>query len=233
MGDARRHRPERGQLLVLVEHLALALQLRLDALALGDVGDERDGHAAVGRRHVAEADLDRELGAILAPACEIQADSHRADARLGEVPRSMCDMTAPDPFRQEDLERLAEQRAARVAEHPLGGRVDQRDAAGRVDQDDALGGGFENRLGGVFAAAQRGFRQPRVVLELPFGPLMLGGARLQLGHTAAQPIELGAQRRLRVRSVGHGPTIAQDARLVSRRLRCRTPRRPAQRSDPR
>src|SRR5678816_209828 len=50
--------PERGQLLVLVEHLALALQLRLDALALGDVSDERDGHPPVGERHVAEADLD-------------------------------------------------------------------------------------------------------------------------------------------------------------------------------
>ena len=88
-------------------------------------------------------------------------------------------------------------------------------------------------LGGVFAAAQGGLRQPRVVLELPFGSLMHGGARLQLGHSAAQRVELGGPRCLRVRGIGHGPTIAQDARLVSRRRRCRTLRPPDQRSDPR
>ena len=60
-------------------------------------------------------------------------------------------------------------------------------------------------LRGVLAQLERRFRQPRVVLELPLGPLMLGGGGLQLGHAAAQPVDLGSRATLRVRSVVHGP----------------------------
>jgi hypothetical protein len=65
------------------------MQLPLDALALGDVRDEGDGDATIRARDVTEADLDRELGAILAPAGEVEADCHRADAGLGEIARAV------------------------------------------------------------------------------------------------------------------------------------------------
>ena len=92
----------------------------------------------------AQADLDRELGAVLAPSGQLETQTHGPDPRPGEVLGPFANVCAARPFRQQDLDRLAKQLVARVAEHFLGLRVDQQNTALAIDPDDALRSGFQD-----------------------------------------------------------------------------------------
>jgi hypothetical protein len=52
----------------------------------------------------------------------------------------------PGTLRHQDIERLAQQVGAGLAEHVLGGGVQERDPAGTVHPDDGIGGGFDQRV---------------------------------------------------------------------------------------
>src|SRR5260221_13766452 len=62
----------------------LFLQRLLEALALGDVADRARHQRALLSLERAQADLDRELAAVLASPVELEAPAHRTHARIGE-----------------------------------------------------------------------------------------------------------------------------------------------------
>jgi hypothetical protein len=62
---------------------------------------------------------------------------------VGEVAGAVCRVQVAGPVRDEDLDGLAEQFVAVVAEQPFGLGVDQGDAAVRDDADDGVGGGLQ------------------------------------------------------------------------------------------
>ena len=116
-------------------------ELRLHPLAIGDVTDGGGGDEdALLRVHGREADLCRELRAVLAHALEIQPCSHRPRARLREVAASVAWMSGPVALRDEDLDRLAEELVAGVPEEPLGLAVDEHDPAVLADDHQRIGG---------------------------------------------------------------------------------------------
>jgi hypothetical protein len=127
----------------------------------------------------------------------------------------MPHVTVTKPFRQQNLERLTEQLGARVVEHPLGGRVDQRDPTDDVDEHDALGGGFEHGPRHVLGAPERGLGEPCLTRELFLGPQVRGRARLELGHTTPQPLELGVAGSRPFRSFFHDQTMTRRTPSVS------------------
>src|SRR5439155_18068237 len=88
-------------------------------------------------------DLDRKLGAVLAAAIELQAHPHRAHARLAEEAVAMARMLVSVALRHQELDPLLEQLAARIAEQPLGLRIDQHDASVASDDDDRIGSRFQ------------------------------------------------------------------------------------------
>ena len=107
--------------------------LILGALAVRDVADRAgDEHTAL-RLQGAEADLDGELGPVLALAVQLHPRAHAAHPRVGEevVP-------VPGVLRAEAYEHLdfaAEHLVALVAEDLLRLLVDQLDAAVSVHND--------------------------------------------------------------------------------------------------
>jgi hypothetical protein len=163
---------------------------------LGDVGHERQREHPLRRLHVAEADLDRKLGAVPAASGQDKVPAHPAHPRLGEVRPAMPGVGGLRARREQQLQRLADQLAARVTEHQLGPRVDEHDRPRAIDHDDALGRRLEERARGGLAPVQRllvglvldGRRQ---------GPLR--GRALQLGHARAEALDFGFELRLALR----------------------------------
>ena len=137
----------------LLELDVLLAQLLLDALAVGDVADgggDDDALSAVDRR---QRDLGRELGAVAATSGELHPSTHRARARVGDVPVTALGVQAADGLGDEQLDGLADQLVAGVAEQPLGLGVDEHDLPVGVDADDRVRRGFEQaaelRLGAL------------------------------------------------------------------------------------
>src|SRR5205807_6274637 len=102
-------------------------ELGLLAFASADVADDGGDQQAGGSGQRAQADLDRDLGAVLAAARQLQAAAHRPDARGGEVAVALAGVGVAEAFGDEDLDGLAEQLLAAVAEEDLGLVVDQDD----------------------------------------------------------------------------------------------------------
>src|SRR5439155_772924 len=122
----------------LLELDVLLAQLLLDALAVSDVADgggDDDALSAVDRR---QRDLGRELGAVAATSGELHPSTHRARARVGDVPVTALGVQAADGLGDEQLDGLADQLVAGVAEQPLGLGVDEHDLATGVDPDDRV-----------------------------------------------------------------------------------------------
>src|SRR5215470_14383986 len=72
---------------------------------------------------------------------------------MADVPRSY-------PLGEEDLQRLARERGARVAEHLFGLSIDGLDGSRSIDDHDRFGGGFEDRLRLGLAPANGGGGSP-------------------------------------------------------------------------
>src|SRR5204863_3520820 len=110
---------------------------RFGALAGGDIdhGGEHE-QSLVGFDRV-QADLHRHLGAVLADAVEISPRSHRPGLRVREEVRSVAGMALAQPVGDEELNRLAEQLIARVAEQSLDLAVDEDDLSGAIDHHHA------------------------------------------------------------------------------------------------
>jgi len=107
-----------------------------------DAGDQR---AALGLDR-AEADLHRELFAVRAHAAQLAVRSHRPRARRVRVGLTLVVMLLPVSLGDQDLDALAEELLARVAEQRFGERVGSDDPSLDVDHDDRVGGGIEEGL---------------------------------------------------------------------------------------
>ena len=117
--------------------------LLLRFLAIGDVAHRRRREAAFFGVQRRQADLDRELGAILSAAPELQPGTHLANFWIGEITLAVADVLVVQTRRYEDLHRLVYQRITREAEQALGLGVDQFDRPALVDDDHRVWRGFE------------------------------------------------------------------------------------------
>ncbi len=138
VGDAAGQPADRFELLRLEEPA-------LCGLACRDVDDRREDLDALGRPDRREADLDGELGAVLAPARQVEPDADRPRDRVGDEVRPLSDVAIGHAIGKEHLHGLPEQLIALVAERGHGLRVDVRDVGVRVDRDDRVGRRFEDR----------------------------------------------------------------------------------------
>ena len=140
----------------------------------------------------AQRDLDRELGSVLPPPGELQCGDRRLTAGVvgAQVLRGLG-----EALDQQQLDRLADQLVARVAEQRLGLRVDEHDRAGRVDDDCSVGRGLEQVAEAVFALACDFARLPRLgdvadeIVDDP-GDHVDGEARLAAGRPSDRIDEL-------------------------------------------
>jgi len=98
-------------------------------------------HIAHGRRHEhavvgldgGKADLGGELAPVLTPSVETQAQAHGPGTRVLEIAHAVLEMGAAQPLGHEDLDRLADELAGRVAEQMLGLGVRQHDTPFAID----------------------------------------------------------------------------------------------------
>ena len=81
----------------------------LERLAGGDVDDRGEDLRAVGGLDRREADLDRELGAVLAPTGQVEPDAHRSGDRMRHEAVAVADVAVADALGQEQLDRLADE----------------------------------------------------------------------------------------------------------------------------
>jgi hypothetical protein len=81
--------------------------------------DERHRHRPARRLHVAQADPHRELGVVLPATRQVEADAHRASARLREEPHAVPRVGAADALGQQDGEGLAQRLVALGARRGL------------------------------------------------------------------------------------------------------------------
>jgi hypothetical protein len=120
-----------GQPIVIGE----VLQLRLMPLALADVADRvRDQHPVHGLQR-AEADLDRELGAVRPAPEELEDVTAGLVARAGQAAVLMRAMLAAHARGHEVADVLPDHLRPRVAEDLLGGDIDQLHVPVQVDDD--------------------------------------------------------------------------------------------------
>ncbi len=131
-------------------------QLRLRRLAGGDVHDRREHLQATVRCKGCKADLDRELGAVLAPAGQVEADSHRSGIRVRQEPRPMLDVARGDLVAEQDLHRLAEELGRLIPEGPCHVWIGIGDRAGRVDGHDRVRRCLQHGPETKLARGQRG-----------------------------------------------------------------------------
>src|SRR5207253_2103925 len=122
-------------------------QMRTDFLSLPALSyvpnRAGDQEPAVWRTERAQADLSRELGAVFAPAEQVQAGAHRPRARILEEAVTVVSVRPAHALRQKHLDRLAQEFLPRVTKQALELGVDQDNVATAVDGDDRIGSGFE------------------------------------------------------------------------------------------
>ena len=119
------------------------LELALEALALGDIPDRRDHEQPVVGLDRAEADLDRQLAAVLAEHEQLTAAAHRPGRRVGGKRRALPHMGGAEPLRQQPFHRLADQLTRVVPEalrRPAGSR---RQSDPVIDYHHRVGRGVE------------------------------------------------------------------------------------------
>src|SRR5581483_12375145 len=106
-----------------------ATELLIGPLAIGDVTDGGRDEKTVGRLEGAEGDLGGELAAVAAAGEQLEAGAHRTDLGGGGVRLTSRGVRVPDGLGEKDLDRLADEFVAVVAEQALRLAVDQTDPA--------------------------------------------------------------------------------------------------------
>jgi hypothetical protein len=186
-------------------------ELRLHLLAVGDVADRGGDQRRLLGLHRREADLGRELAAVLAAAEELEPSRHRPRLRLAEVPGPAPRVHGAELLRHQDLDRLAQQLVAPVAEQLLGLMVDEVDDAVGVDDDHRVRGRFEE-------AAKPGLQRALLAQPLELGDVLLVGhheARVALrpGHDAHRHVDVD-ERAVLAAAHGFEHDAAPAQRLV-------------------
>ena len=147
VGDPARQLPEALQALCLVQLVlqSLLFRVRLQALALAsghhafaDVTDRGDRERAVIGLDARQADLGRELAAVLPAREQLQSGAHRPGARIGEVSRPVGAVRVVEALGHQHLHRLSQQFLAFVPEQRLHLCVDQHDQAVSTDSHDRV-----------------------------------------------------------------------------------------------
>src|SRR5256885_12910866 len=81
----------------------------------------------------AQADLDRKLDSILAPAIKLETGAHWSQAGFGKIFCAMSNMPSTEALWQQYLNRLVQQFIPTITKQPLGLSVDEHDSAFWVD----------------------------------------------------------------------------------------------------
>src|SRR5260221_251961 len=89
--------------------LEKAPELLLGSLAVRDVANGTGHQRALFSLQRAQTDLDREFGAVLAPAIQIEPGSHRANFGTAEISAAMARVLVAVATRNEDLHLLAQE----------------------------------------------------------------------------------------------------------------------------
>jgi hypothetical protein len=140
---------------MLARKASLAL-LAFEADTLGDVADRRRHEVALLGLDRRQRDFRGKLRTVAAQRRQLDAGAHGPGLGVVEVTAAVLRVDLPCLLRHEDLDQLAEQLVALVAEQPLGLRVDQRDPAGGVDGHDRVRRGLQHRPPlGLLAARPR------------------------------------------------------------------------------
>src|SRR5581483_3424180 len=146
------------------------MELRLDLFAVRYVPNDADHEALAALHDRAEADLDRELAAVLSFPEKLEAGAHGPGSRRRRVLLAMSNVGGVEPLGQQNLNRLSDEVAPLIAEHALGLAIHDADAARRVHDNDGVRRPLEEcpkpRLGGVRAVAIR--RRVRVSVRWLF-----------------------------------------------------------------
>jgi hypothetical protein len=122
-----------------------AADLILALLAVADVADRCRHQRSAGRAQWAQADLDRDLRAVVLQTVELQAGSHRPRARISNEARAMSHVRSTVALGDQDLDRLTHERAARIAEDALDLQVGEHDASAIIDDHGRIRRGVEQR----------------------------------------------------------------------------------------
>src|SRR5439155_422544 len=99
----------------------------------GNVHDCREHHSALVGLDRVEPDLDGKLAAALLQTLEVTSRSHWPRCWICKERLPQPRMIGAITLRHEHLDWFAKQLITRIAEHPLGLRVDHLDEAGRTD----------------------------------------------------------------------------------------------------
>ena len=144
--EAERGRDRGQRRAQLVTHRGDELVLQaLHLLALADIDDDAENHRSFLGMDRIETHLQRELGAVLAYAEQLPAQSHaatRGAATLGPEPFAATAVLRAQARRHQHVDRLADQLVAAIAEHLLGLGIDDRYLPAAVHHDDAAGVGI-------------------------------------------------------------------------------------------
>ena len=200
----------------LLEAPVLLLPHLFEPSAVRDVADRAgDQHAVLGFQR-AQADLHRNLRAVLAESMELQPGTHRPYARIREEPGPVATVRRPVPLGHEDLYRIAQQVHALVTEEPLGLRVHQHDPPLAIDDHDGVRGRLQQSTELLLRALALADVADRAHREHPL--LRLQGAQAYLHRelrSVTPPtveIKSGAHRpHARVREVSRAVTDMRPA----------------------
>ncbi len=116
---------------------------RLVGHPFADVAHDRDDPEAVVTRQRAQADLDRELGAVGASAEQHESRTHRSQSRLGAVSRPVGAVHLTEVVGEQVVDRPPEQVTTGVAEEIVELAVAEQDPAVLVGHQQAVGRGVD------------------------------------------------------------------------------------------
>ena len=108
--------------------------------ALAHVADGGDDHVVPPVLEGAEADLDRELGAVLPQGEKSERRAHPPRLRILEIGRPMLHVASPEALREEHLDVLPDELSGAVAEQALGLPIDEPDPTGLVGDSPVASG---------------------------------------------------------------------------------------------
>src|SRR5260221_9054017 len=145
-----------------------APELLLGSLAVRDVANGTGHQRALFSLQRAQTDLDREFGAVLAKAEQLEPGAHRTDFGAGEEPRAMLRVVALEPLGNELFDGLPEQFLPRVAEQLLGLRIDDFDVPVHTHNHHRVGSSIQKRSELVLHALSVGHVADGARNEQPF-----------------------------------------------------------------
>ena len=201
----RQRHPDRRAVEGAAKELLGGGQLGQLRLAGADVADRAgDEHALVGLQRT-EADLDRELAAVLAQPVELELATHRSRDGVADIALDVVAMLPAQPLGDQLGDVLADELLAAIAEHALGLRVDELDVTMAVDDHHGVRRRLEQPAELLLGAPQQSVAAHQAAHDGVVGaaqPVQQPAQELADGdHRRPRPCMPGRQRRCRVAPV--------------------------------